>query len=427
MALGYFGIVAWACALLILRPGSPRPRVELALLAPAAIGLAVAIGLWPFAELVAHIPLLKLMSPLRYLSWLAICGAALAAFELDRLRADLARVRSARFWPALVALALGVFALLVYRVFRDRHAAAGGLDSQREALTLALASLAAFALAGALRQGSSARALVVAVAGVAAVELLVQGERLNHFGSPRDLAPENPLLRFLRAQPGPFRVVGEGTALFPNSNVFAGLEDVRTHDPVERREYVEFLDRAAGYRPTDYFKKVEDLNAPALDFLNVKYLISAPGRTPPGSKWRPVYSGADGTVFENADVMSRVFAPVWSDAAGSRTNGRASISAYSETVDTAVFRASVDPGPPALVLTSLFDDGGWTAREGEGGRRIPALRGNGPFLALLLPPGAHRVVLEYSSPGFREGALLSGVTLVAAAIALVAMRRRRPA
>jgi uncharacterized membrane protein YfhO len=79
------------------------------------------------------------------------------------------------------------------------------------------------------------------------------------------------------------------------------------------------------------------------------------------------------------------------------------------------------------VLTSLFDDGGWTAREGEGGRRIPALRGNGPFLALLLPPGAHRVVLEYSSPGFREGALLSGVTLVAAAIALVAMRRRRPA
>ena len=32
---------------------------------------------------------------------------------------------------------------------------------------------------------------------------------------------------------------------------------------MEPREYVEFLDRAAGYRPTDYFKKVEDLNAPA--------------------------------------------------------------------------------------------------------------------------------------------------------------------
>jgi hypothetical protein len=217
--------------------------------------------------------------------------------------------------------------------------------------------------------------------------------------------------------------VGEGTALFPNSNVFAGLEDVRTHDPVEPREYVEFLDRTAGYRPTDYFKKVQNLNAPALDFLNVKYLISARGSTPPGPKWRPVYTGPDGTVFENAGVMPRVFAPVWSDSAGGHANGRASISAYSETVDTAVFRASVDPGPPALVVTSLFDDGGWTAH--ESGRRVAKLRGNGPFLALSLPPGAHRVILEYSSPGFREGALLSAVTLAAAAIALVASRRRR--
>jgi hypothetical protein len=420
MALGYFGIVAWACVLLILRPGSSRRRIELALLAPAAIGLAVAIGLWPLAELVGHVPLLKLMSPLRFLSWLAICGAALAAFELDRLRADLAQVRSARFWPAVVASVLVVGALVVYRVFRDRHAAAGGLPSQREALTLALAALAAFALAGAFSPGRSARALVVAVVAVAAVELLVQGERLNHFGFSRDLAPETSLLRFLRAQPGPFRVVGEGTALFPNSNVFAGLEDVRTHDPVERREYVEFLDRAARYRPTDYFKKVEDLNAPALDFLNVKYLISAPGRTPPGPKWRPVYSGADGTVFENAAVMPRVY---------SSGRGPAAISAYSETVNTVAFRASVAAGAPAVVVTSLTEDGGWRAREGKGGPRIATLRtpGGGPFLALSLPPGEHQVLLEYSSPGFREGALLSAATLVAAAIALVVSRRRRPA
>ena len=108
-------------------------------------------------------PLLKLMSPLRFLSWLAIFGAAVAAFELDRLRADLGRVRSARFWPALVALALGALALLAYRVFRDRHSA-GGLPSQRDALTLVLGTLAAFALAGALRPGSTGRALVVAVA-----------------------------------------------------------------------------------------------------------------------------------------------------------------------------------------------------------------------------------------------------------------------
>ena len=416
MALGYFGLVGWGCVLLILRPGSPRRRVELALLGPAVVGLAVAIGLWPFPGLVGHVPLLKLMSPLRFLSWLAICGAGLAAFELDRLRADLARFRSARFWPALVSVALGALALLVFRVFRDRHAALGGLDSQREALTFALACLAAFGLAGALRPGRSARALVVAAAAIAGIELFGQGERLNPFGSPRDLAPETPLLRFLRGEPRPFRVVGEGTALFPGSNVFAGLEDVRTHDPVERRDYVEFLDRAAGYRPTDYFKKIENVDAPALDFLNVKYLISAPGRAAPGAKWRRVYSGPDGTLFENALVMPRV-------------SGPAAISAYSETVNTVAFRASVAAGAPALVATSLADDGGWTAREGHAGPRIATLRtpGGGPFLALSLSPGDHRVVLEYSPPGFRAGMLLSVATLVAAAVALFVAWRRRPA
>lgn len=416
MALGYFGIVAWGCALLFLRPGSPRRRVERALLGPAVIGLAVAIGLWPFPQLVLHVPLLKLMSPLRFLSWVAICGAALAAFELDRLREDLARVRSARLWPAIVALPLGIAAFLVYRVFRDRHAAVGGLDSQREALTLALAAFAAFALAGALKPGRSARALVVAVAAISAVELFGQGERLNPFGSQRDLAPETPLLRFLRAQAGPYRVVGEGTALFPGSNVLAGLEDVRTHDPVERRDYVEFLDRAAGYRPTDYFKKIENLDTPALDFLNVKYLISTPGRAAPGAKWRPVYSGADGTVFENASVMPRV-------------SGPAAISAYTETVNTVSFRASVPAAAPALVATSLADDGGWIARDGASGERLPTIRtaGDGPFLALSLPPGDHRVLLEYLPPGFRAGALASAATLAAVAILLVVSRRRRPA
>ena len=410
IALGYFGIVAWACVLLVFRPGSSRRREELALAIPGVIGLAVAIGLWPFGAITRHVPLLRLMSPLRFLSWLAICGPALAAFELDRLRADLGRLRSARLWPAFTAAALAAVALAVDRIFRDRHAAAGGLASQREALLLVLAALAAYALAGALRPGTSGRAFVAAVAAVAAVELFVQGERLTRFGPPAELAPDTPLLRFLRNQPGPFRVVGEGTALFPGSNVFARLEDVRTHDPAERRDYVEFLDRTAGYRPADYFKKIANVNAPSLDFLNVKYLIAAPGRASPGPKWQPAYSGADGTLFENASVLPRVVGP-------------AAISEYAETTDTVSFRASVPAGAPAPVVASLANDGGWTARD-EAGRRIPTRRANGAFLGLLLPPGDHRVHLRYVAPGFREGALLSGATLLAAAVSLAISRRK---
>jgi uncharacterized membrane protein YfhO len=109
-----------------------------------------------------------------------------------------------------------------------------------------------------------------------------------------------------------------------------------------------------------------------------------------------------------------------------RIFGPARISFDSETVNTVVFRAFVAAGSPALVATSLTDDGGWTAHD-ESGRRIATRRAEGPFLAFLLPPGEHGVVLRYVSPGFREGALLSVATLCAAAIALAVSRRRRAA
>lgn len=449
MGLGYFGIVGWAFALLLLWPGSTRRRTEIALALPLATGLAVAIGLWPFAELFGHVSGLKMMFPLRFLSWVSICGAALAAFGLDRWQSSLERDRRAALRAFLVALALGAFAVFAYFRFRERHAAAGGLASQREALLLALTTLGVFALLGAARK----RAVLYAVV-LAAAELVYQGSRLYRFGKPEDLAPSTPLLQFLGRQAGTFRIVGDGAVLFPNSNVFAGLEDVRTHDPIERRDYIAFLDAAAGYRPAEYFKSLENLDAPAFDYLNVAYLVSAAGREPPGPRWRPVYAGADGTVFQNRSALARVFSPARIEAAASapeaasprrtdwreralvapsewrgRTspaagaNGRAAVSRYRETANTVRFHASVAHGEPALLATSIADDGGWTAR-GEAGADFSVGRANGPFLALLLPPGEHDVHLRYTAPGFRAGAAVSLVALFGLVIGLGAGRRR---
>ena len=108
-------------------------------------------------------------------------------------------------------------------------------------------------------------------------ELYLQGERLYRFGSPHALFPQTPALEWLGTRPRPFRVLGDGPVLFPNSNVFPGLEEIRTHDPVERRDYIEFLDATAGYPPVDYFKQVRDTDAAAMT-LNVRYFIVMPGR-----------------------------------------------------------------------------------------------------------------------------------------------------
>ena len=102
-------------------------------------------------------------------------------------------------------------------------------------------------------------------------------------------------------------------------------------------------------------------------------------------------------------------------------NGSTAISRYRETANTVRFHASVVAAGSALLATSFADDGGWTARAGPAD--VSLGRANGPFLALLLPPGEHDVVLRYVAPGFRLGAAISLAALAACALAVVARRR----
>ena len=106
MALGYFGIVGWAAALLVLRPGSRRSRPTWALLSLMICGLGVAVALWPLAEIFGAIPAVRHMFPLRFYSWVALAGPALAALELDRYAKDRARGPQ----PALGAVAAPLLA-----------------------------------------------------------------------------------------------------------------------------------------------------------------------------------------------------------------------------------------------------------------------------------------------------------------------------
>ena len=469
MALAYFGIAGWAVALGVLRPGSKRRRTEMALLLPGLIGLAASIGQWPVFEAARVLPVLRLMLPLRYFAWVSLAGPAVAAFELDRLRADVSSRRTSALAHLAIPLALAAYALIEFRRLRPLHRSAGGQASQEEAITVALLCLglvAALLLVVFLwpRQRVAA-ASVFCLSALTAAELLYQGMRLYGFGLPAQLYPDMPVLAFLRSRPGPFRVVGEGSVLFPNSNVFAGVEDIRTHDAVERRDYVEFLNATCGYPPGDYFKRIRDTNAPVLDFLNVRYLVSAPARASPAPKWRAVYSGADGTVFENRDALPRVFAPetvsfvrpletaaavtnamirfgaaasavagtsdwrrhayVLGGAAGEARNGAADVTGYRETANTISFRAR-SSGAVTTLVASVVQDGGWSARD-DSGRRIETSFANGPFLALHLPEGNRRILLRYRPPGFAAGCWISMVTLSGALMLAAAGRLRRSA
>ncbi len=425
MTLGHFGLTGIATALLILRPGGKRRPESLAFLLPAGLALAIATALWPFFEIFLHLPGLRLMLPTRYLSWVAFGGAGLAAFEADRLRLDLEARRGAAL--ALLPIA-GVFcaaAAVVHRLLAPLHAAAGGSGSQKHALLLTIGVLAAIvgaAVAATLRP-AFARRLPLVLAGLAAIELGAQDVRLYRFGPPENLFPATPLVVFLKSRPGSFRTGGAGAMLFPNSNVFAGVEDIRTHDPVERRDYVDFLDRNAGYAPADYFKRLSNWNAPALDLLNLRYLVSEPGSPTPGGKWRPVYSGGDGMVFENDAALPRVFGANRIPSAGRSAPDPFTVSDYREDTNSVSFRV-LSPGT-ARAVVSLVDDGGWSARD-ESGRELAISRAAGLLVSLEVPGGDHTIRLRYRPPGFLIGSILSLATAAWIAAALVLRIRRRP-
>jgi len=360
----------------------------------------------------------------RYLSWIAFAAPALAAFEADRLTRDLRGRRNAALALLLAAAPLAIAAVWTHRKFAPLHAAVGGTESQKRALVLTLAMLAALILVAAAgwARPQIAPYLPVVLAVLAAAELGRQGMRLYRYQPPNRLYPDTPMLAFLRSKPGPFRVTGEGAVLFPNSNVFAGLEDIRTHDAVERKDYVDFLDRAAGYPPLEYFKHIGNFNAPALDLLNVRYLAGDPEWKAPGEKWKPVYGGSDGVVFENSQALPRVFdarrIPVESRA----TQDRATVTGYRESTNSVSFHARLTE--PARVIVSLVQDGGWSAKNGSGAE-IPISKEAGILLALDLPAGDSDVRLSYVPPGMRAGAAISAVTAAVILVLGITVRRRR--
>jgi hypothetical protein len=227
-----------------------------------------------------------------------------------------------------------------------------------------------------------------------------------------------------------------------------------------------FLDVTCGYPYADYFKMIRNVDAPALDFLNVRFVLGGPRDAAPGPRWRPVYAGADGTAFENSSVLPRAFSPsrirfvsppaarpwpvldaaaafgpafaeiaaltdwratayVLSDGGGAAeaVNPPVEVSEYAETTNAASFRARVpEGGPDGWVVLSLVQDGGWSARDATG----PALASrlaNGPFLALKIPPGERRIALRYCPPGMLLGSAITLATFLLLAAAAVRARR----
>ena len=306
--------------------------------------------------------------------------------------------------------------------------------------------------------------------GILVLMLFIIAEHRSVFGGwnavlpASKLYPPTPLVRELvrlkAAAPGdaPFRIAGYNADFFPNLATMYGLEDIRAHDPMESARYVGMLALVAGYKTSDYFAMWPNTTTTLLDYLNVRYFVTGPGRELDPSRFTRRYDGIDGRIFENRTVLPRFYATRnvavewdmkrfvprlaanadWAHVAVlenlpiTNETMRADLILPHGTPDASVIITSAAPADYSmhvaaprhtLVASSIPWWPGWHIR--ADGRRVAPIRINGAFLGFLLPPGSHTVRVWYAPWSFRAGVCLSLVTMAALAVLTWGHRLRR--
>lgn len=366
---GFAGVLSIACviaaAILVIRKRAWR-SVEMLFVLGAIFSLGVVLA-WPgitqlFDAIAGFAPAMRMR--------LGLCWSAsvLIAYVVDQ------RER--------LALLIGALAVALLMLFFLRTTP---FPSHSHSVSALLSLLPSMAVLLALLH----RRLIVLAGALTVVELWTTMAHWNPVLPLRSL--ETPLIAKLKTLDRG-RIVGMGGQMYPNVGAFWGVEDIRVHDPMAWDPYVTYLERNAGWNRADYYAKLNDPDAPLLDRLNVRWIVS--DRELPG---RPlVYAGRDGFIYENPTARGRFF----SDHAEVAVEGN---------------RVRVKASQHALVKSSVAAFPGWRAS-------VPLFASDGPFLAFMVPPGEHVIEVEYRPRSFYLSLI---VAAIATAALLVRMRRRR--
>ena len=439
---GVLGAGAWLALLVraIVRRRFRDREMFFVLMTPIVLGIILA---WPGVSTLFHF-LFKFAANARLRVMLCWTGAAMTAAIID------VALREAYSYLLLASLAVAtaLFCLITFVHFPN----AAARDLAMLALLPSVLVVAASLLLAAPARDRVPAACVLFAAIIA--ELWSATRTWNPVVPDSLMYPTTPLIRFLQRQPKPFRIVGLYATLFPNTQAVYGLEDIRAHDPMANGRYLGLLRALSDYDTDDYFAKWTQTDTPLLDFLNVKYVVADQSLTVKDAKYRLVYEGKDGRVYENRDVLPRFFPVRYIDLAFRHEQFIRSILHQTAWRDTGIvnvlpvendrMRQDFLHPPPknapdakltltraagddyamrvvapryTLVVSSIPYWPGW--RVEQNGKRALARPVNGAFLGFTVPPGTTDVRVYYR-PAVFYGASVVSLLAIAAVIALAA-------
>lgn len=374
---GFLGIAAWFGLLIRCIARREFRSIEMFFVLATVMVFAI-IDDWPISAPFRHLFALSLNSRMRLMfCFLAAVMTAALVHHAKRERL-----------PLIASLAGGV-GLLVF------------LQAKAELTWVALVPSIAVLIAAATR-------IRIAIAAALFVELWLASHHWIPVRPASEFYPPTPLIDALLRLRGsePYRIAGLDGALFPNTQALFDLEDARVHDAMANARYARVLGAAMPYDPLEYYPKFKDPDTPLLDALNVKWFVTDPGvELRDRARYRLLYDGRDGRIYENRNVMPRFVAP------GANVNiVRATNDAY---------ELRVDAPHETLIKASIAFWPGW--RVTHNGNRLKPGMVDDAFLAFVVPPGAGTVRLRYVPLSFWSGVAIALVTCVAISMTI---RRR---
>ncbi|HEX3579336.1 MAG TPA: YfhO family protein [Thermoanaerobaculia bacterium] len=395
------GSIALALAIFALWKSRARERWFFAILGISC--LMASAEVWPVAQFLHRLPLLKLAMNDRLASAVPLCLGILAAFAIDAI-SDRAGAIMAGLLLLLAAGASGM--------------RPGSIDMPRF-----VAELAPLAIAAVIVLFARNRALVApSLLALILLQRTISDGALIPANDARIAFPPIALFRPMQSIREPFRVAAIGPALFPNTATMYGLEDARVMTAMTLGDMIETFPawcRRGGYG----FNQIDDLTRPMLSMLNIRFAV-VPENDPIPDGWRDVASDHGSRLIENTHVLPRAFVPrsvrigvsndvedmvaatdfadvAWLDVAGvahDAVNGPGTLSIHRRKLG---FHIDASMERAGFVVISEEAWKGW--RADVDGHPATVVRANHAFLGVFVPAGKHAIKLTYLPRSFVAG------------------------
>jgi hypothetical protein len=271
---GYVGIVTLFLVLCCI--WGRRCKITAFYAAAAALSLLVILGVPPLPAIAHQLPIINAINPTRLLLVLGFALAVLAGLGLDtltKMEVRRRRVMLAAFFWIVIGGFLFWFGTAVGPRFSSLDAAHQGF-LLRQLPVLAGGLLIPLAAVLQPKRFGTAFPAFICIAWTA-FDLLWFAWDYNPSISYDRYYPQPEVVKFLKHDASPFRILGTGDILPPNTASVFGLDDARGCDFMAVKRYEELVSGGAGdfffYSFASYLPRV-------LPLLNVKYIIT-PART----------------------------------------------------------------------------------------------------------------------------------------------------